>query len=422
MTRPISPAAVAALADEALGRCDALAAESESPERLRRTFLRPPMRRVHDRLAGWMREAGMSARLDPAGNLIGRHPATSGDAPAILIGSHLDTVPDAGKYDGALGVVLGVAAVEALRGRRLPAAVEVVGFVEEEGVRFRTPYLGSLAMAGRFRPDLLGLLDSDGTSMADAYRAYGLDPGRIGEAARRPGSVAAYIEPHIEQGPVLEEWDLPVGIVEAITGQSRLRVSFEGLAGHAGTTPMGLRRDALPAAAELVLEAERLAQTVLGLRATVGTIAAQPGASNVIPGSATLSLDVRHAIDEARERAVAELLERAEAIASRRGLTFRVFEAIHNGAVPADPGLADRLAAAVHEAGVEPRWLVSGAGHDAAVMASLAPMAMLFLRSPGGISHHPDEAVRREDVAVALDVLVRFVDRLARDHRAPGVP
>jgi allantoate deiminase len=415
MARPPTPPAadLDALAREALARCDALAAESEAPGALTRTFLSPPMRQVHRHVSGWMRDAGMTVRLDPAANLIGRHETAVGGAPALLIGSHLDTVPDAGKYDGVLGVVLGVAAVQALRGRGLPFAVEVVGFSEEEGVRYRTPYLGSLALSGRFDPPLLDRRDADGVTMADAFRAFGLDPARVAEAAYPPGSILAYVEAHIEQGPLLEAWGTPVGVVEAIAGQSRLRVAFEGRAGHAGTSPMELRRDALPAAAELVLEVERLARAVDGLRGTVGTIEARPGASNVVPGAASLSLDARHADDAVRDRAVIELLRRASSIAARRGLNFRVVEAEHHRAVPADPRLTALLDAAVSGAGVEPRRLVSGAGHDAAVMASVAPMAMLFLRSPGGISHHPDEGVLAGDVRTALDVLVRWVDALA---------
>jgi allantoate deiminase len=404
-----------ALADQALARCEVLARESERPDRLTRTFLSPPMRRVHEHLAGWMAEAGMAVRLDQAANLIGTLADEDGrdGAPIVLIGSHLDTVPDAGKYDGALGVLLGVAAVRALGPRRLPFAVEVVGFSEEEGVRYRTPYLGSLALRGRFDPAYLDLVDDDGVTMADAFRRFGLDPGLIAGSATPPGRVVAYLEPHIEQGPVLESWDSPVGVVSAIAGQSRLWVTIEGRAGHAGTSPMDLRRDALTASAELILAVEGLARSVDGLRGTVGSIAARPGAVNVVPGSVTLSMDIRHADDAVRERATADLLDSARGITSRRGLGFRVDRAQHHRAVPADPALSDLLASAVRDAGFEPRRLVSGAGHDAAVMAELAPMAMLFLRSPGGISHHPDENVAKSDVKIALDVIIRWLFAMA---------
>jgi allantoate deiminase len=410
------------LAAAVLTRCAILAVESERPDRLTRTFLSAPMHRVHEHLSGWMVEAGMEVCRDPAANLIGRLPAADGDieAPVLMIGSHLDTVPDAGKYDGVLGVLLGVAAAEALRGRRLPFALEVVGFSEEEGVRYRTSYLGSLALCGQLDPALLDRVDDDGITMADAYRGFGLDPGAIARAAYPPGRVVAYLEAHIEQGPVLESWGLPVGLVTAIAGQTRLWVNFQGRAAHAGTTPMDLRRDPLPAAAELVLETERLARAVEGLRGTVGTIAASPGAVNVVPGAVRLSLDIRHAEDDVRERAVAMLLASGEEIAARRGLVFRVDQAQHRASVPVDAHLADLLASAVASAGFTPRHLVSGAGHDAVVMASLAPIAMLFLRSPGGISHHPDESVLPGDVRIALDVIIRFADALAAAERSQG--
>jgi allantoate deiminase len=357
----------------------------------------------------------MEVRVDAAGNLIGRRETTASDSPAVLIGSHLDTVPNAGSYDGILGVMLGIAAVEALGDSRLPFAIEVIGFSEEEGVRYRSPYLGSLAACGRFDHALLDREDADGVTMAEAFRQFGLDPTQIGNAARTASSIKAYIEVHIEQGPVLESWELPVGIVEAIAGQSRLWAAFEGRAGHAGTTPMDRRHDPLPAAAELVLEVERLAGCVDGLRATVGAIAVVPGASNVIPGCVSLSLDVRHSTDATREKAVEELLDFAQSNATRRGLRFRVEKREDHRAVPADSQLRELLASAVRGAGIEPRYLVSGAGHDAAVMASLAPMAMLFVRSPGGISHHPAESVLLDDVTVALDVLVRFLFALSSE-------
>lgn len=403
-----------ALATEILARCETLALETEEPGRLTRTFLKPPMKRVHEHLTGWMERAGMTVRLDQAANLIGHYPAEGGrdDAPVVVIGSHLDTVPNAGKYDGMLGVLLGLAAVEALGGRRLPFALEVVGFSEEEGVRFRTPYLGSLALCGRFDPASLDLVNDEALTMADAFRQFGLDPGLIGGTASPAGRIAAYFEAHIEQGPVLESWDLPVGVVSAIAGQSRLWVTFKGKAGHAGTSPMNLRLDPLPAAAELVLAVEALARSVEGLRGTVGSITASPGAANVVPDSVRLSLDVRHPDDEIRCQAVGGLLAEAREIASRRGLYFQVNEIQHHSAVPADPILTELLASAVMDAGIEPRKLVSGAGHDAAVMASLAPMAMVFLRSPGGNSHHPDEQVAKADVCVALDVILRWLSAL----------
>jgi allantoate deiminase len=398
-----------------LARCDALARFSEEPGRLTRTFLSEPMRALHDQLAGWMRQAGLGVRLDAAGNLIGHYPGADAGAPVLLIGSHVDTVPDAGKYDGILGVLVGVAALELQGGQPFPFAVDVLAFSEEEGVRYHTPYLGSSAVAGSFDPGWLGRTDARGVTMAEALRHFGLDPDEIPRAAYRRDQLLGYLEVHIEQGPVLEARGLPVATVSAIAGQSRLWLRFEGRAGHAGTLPMDFRRDALAAAAEFVLAAERQARGQEGLRATVGTVAVAPGAVNVVPGSARLSLDVRHARDEIREGAVAHLLQEAGAIAGRRGVRFHVDQAEHHRAVPADARLTDLLELAVVGAGCRPRQLVSGAGHDAAVLAALTPMAMLFVRSPGGVSHHPDEAVRPDDIATALEVAEGFLHILAEE-------
>jgi allantoate deiminase len=408
-------ATIHTLAQEVLARCEVLACHSEEPGRITRPFPSPSMRAVHECLAGWMRTAGLAVRRDAAGNLIGHYPAAAADAPVFLIGSHLDSVPDAGKYDGVLGVLLGLATVQALGGQRLPFAVDVLGFCEEEGIRFRTPYLGSRAVCGRFDAELLERTDAAGVSLAAALREFGLEPARLPEAAYPPGRVLGYLEAHIEQGPVLESRNLPLGVVEAIAGQSRFGLRFEGKSGHAGTLPMELRRDALTAAAEFIVAVEEYARGFDGLRATVGTLTAAPGAVNVVPGSARLSLDVRHAHDAARERATAALLERAAAIAGRRGLGFHRDRADHYPAVPADVRLTCLLEESARARGHAPLRMVSGAGHDAAVMAGLAPMAMLFIRSPGGVSHHPDETVLPEDVAAALDVMVAFLHRLAGD-------
>jgi allantoate deiminase len=405
----IPPNRLEALTAEVLGRCDTVAGFSEVTDRITRTFLCAAMRPLQVCLAEWMRGAGMAVRLDAAGNLIGRYPAARDNAPVFLIGSHLDSVPNAGKYDGVLGVLLGVAAVQALGGRRFPFAIDVLGFSEEEGVRFRTPYLGSRAVCGRFDPVLLERTDAAGVSLAEALRGFGLDPAQLLAAAYPPGQVLGYLEVHIEQGPVLESLDLPVGVVEAIVGQSRLWIGLEGRAGHAGTLPMEHRQDALTAAAEFVLRVEAAARATAGLRGTVGALSVEPGAVNVVPGTARLSLDLRHADDGVREQALAALLRQGQDLAAGRGVTFRVEQAEHHAAVPGDTALTGQLAAAVRAAGYPAHFLVSGAGHDAAVMAALAPMAMLFLRSPGAVSHHPDERVRAGDVAVALEVMVRFL-------------
>jgi len=317
-------------------------------------------------------------------------------------------------WDGRVdfyGTPYNLAAIDALRGQRLPLAIEVLAFSEEEGVRFGAPYLGSKAVCGRFEPELLERTDAAGVSVAAALRNFGLDPGRLAAAAYPPDQVLGYLEAHIEQGPILETRKLPLGVVESIVGQSRLWLRFMGKAGHAGTLPMELRQDALAAAGEFVVAVEQHARSVSGLRATVGALSVYPGAVNVVPGSVRLSLDVRHAQDSVREKAAATLLENAATIGRRRGLGMHVESAEHHGAVAADPHMTDCLVDAAQSVGYDPLRMVSGAGHDAGVMATLAPMTMLFLRSPGGISHHPDEAVALEDVRAALAVMVAFLLR-----------
>ena len=361
------------LAALVLARCDEVALFSEcEPDKITRTFLSEPMRRLHGRLTQWMEEADLSVRLDAAGNLIGRYDGFQPERPVLAIGSHLDTVPNAGKYDGVLGVLLGLAAVKALAGRRLPFGIDVIAFSEEEGVRYRAPFLGSLAAIGRFDRQLLERTDAAGVTMANAFRAFGLDPARIDEAAYPAGRLLAYVEVHIEQGPVLETLKAPVGVVEAIAGQSRIWAELRGRAGHAGTMPMHGRLDALAAAAELLLEVERLGRSIDGLRATVGVMAVEPGASNVIPGMARFSIDVRHAhFDQVRETAVREILGRGRSLAEQRSVEFLVTEEESHPAVPADPLLSDWLGEAVATTGNSPHRLVSGAGHDAGVMAAI---------------------------------------------------
>lgn len=406
------------LASEVLAACDQIAEFTEEPGKITRTFLCPPMHALHAFLTDQMRAAGMSVRVDSIGNLIGRYPGALADGPVFLIGSHLDSVPDAGKYDGVLGVVLGIAAVGALAGERLPFAVDVIGFSEEEGIRFGTPYLGSRALAGCFDTELLTRTDRAGISLADALRQFGLDAGTVTEARYPAGQqIVGYLETHIEQGPILEAGDIPLGAVEAIVGQCRCWLRFDGRAGHAGTLPMDLRQDALSAAAEFVLLVEEHARAQLGLRATVGMLSVTPGAVNVVPGSVRLSLDIRHADDTVREKALAVLFERAHAIARRRGIVLHVEQTEPHPAVRSDHRLTAILADSIQALGIAPQRMVSGAGHDAAVMAGLAPTTMLFLRSLGGISHHPDEAVNRDDVQLALEVMVEFLHRLAGEYR-----
>lgn len=400
-----------ALTDDILARADELGRISDDPHRLLRPFLSWATREAHRRIAGWMAEAGLRVRTDAVGNLIGSADSAGGNPRVFLVGSHIDTVPDAGKYDGVLGVLLGIAAAQAFRGRSFAKRLDVIAFSEEEGVRFRTPYLGSLAVCGRFPQELLERKDADGVTVADAIRAFELNPDDLPAAAYPPGCVAGYLEAHIEQGPILESRGLSLGVVPAIMGQTRSWLQFTGHAGHAGTTPMNARRDALAAAAEFVGVVERLGRNIPGLRATVGNLTVTPGATNVIPGDVRLSLDARHERDATRTDAVADLLSAARHIAGQRGIAFECEPALDHPAVPCDPQLTERLAAVLAELGHPPERVVSGAGHDAAVMAGLCPTAMLFLRSPGGISHHPAESVRRDDVRAALEVMVRFLER-----------
>jgi allantoate deiminase len=396
-----------ALTDEVLTRCDVLGALSEDPGRLTRTFLSPPVRDVHAHLRKWMAAARLEVRVDAVGNMIGRLPGRAADAPVFVVGSHIDTVPDAGKYDGVLGVLLGIAAAQALAGRGFKRALDVIAFSEEEGVRFRTPYLGSLAVCGRLTPELLDRADANGVTAAQAIRAFGLDPAATPSAAYPPGTVAGYFEAHIEQGPLLESLFRHVGVVTAIVGQSRYWLEFIGKAGHAGAQPMEQRRDALAAAAAFVGAVEIVAKDLEGLRATVGCLTVSPGALNVVPGKVRLSLDVRQDEDAGRKGVAQGLLSSAQGIAAGRGLRVEIEQVVDEPAVAMDAELTKRLAAA---AGPGVEKLVSGAGHDAAIMASICPAAMLFIRSPGGISHHPEESVRREDVRAALEVMVRFLD------------
>lgn len=396
-------------------RCDALGAISEEQGRLTRRSYTPALRRAHELVGGWMRGAGMQVHEDAAGSLVGHYPADRSAARTLLIGSHLDTVRDAGRYDGPLGVLVGIAAVERLQqaGRRLPFAVEVVAWADEEGLRFGASFLGSMTAAGCLDPAMLALHDADGVSVAEAIAAFGGDPALLDEEARRPADLLGYLEVHIEQGPQLEARGLPLGVVSAIQGASRAALHLSGVAGHAGTTPMELRRDALCAAAEVVLAAEAAARATPGLVATVGHAAALPGASNVIPGLATLSLDVRHPDDATRLAAVAALRERAEAIAAARGVGLQWDELQSTAAVPMAPALRERLSRAVAVAGHQPFELPSGAGHDAMILARVTDAAMLFVRCAGGVSHNPAEAVEADDVAAAIAAVGAFLDDLA---------
>ncbi len=411
---------------------DELAKITDEPGRLTRTFLSPAMRRANTCVNGWMRDAGLVVREDAVGNVIGRLEASRPRAKTLLLGSHLDTVRDAGRFDGALGVLLPIAALAELRRRKmaLPFAVEVLGFSEEEGVRFASAYLGSKGYTGQLRAADLNVKDADGVTVREAMKRWsGLTSGRSGgngaKSTQRLGvkplhprkkDLLGYLEVHIEQGPVLEAEKLAVGVVSGIAGQTRGRLTFRGQAGHAGTTPMGLRRDALAGAAEFIRFVESTARLRAPLVATVGTIAVQPGAPNVIPGEAVLSLDVRHPRDAARRAALEHLLGEAKALARRRGLKLAWERTQQNGAVECAAPLTAVLEQSVQAVQGRSHMLVSGAGHDAVVMAELTSVAMLFVRCRAGLSHHPDEFASPADIGVALEVVIDFLARLAMQH------
>jgi allantoate deiminase len=407
---------VAERARDVIRVCRELARHSEEPGFTTRTFLSEPMRAVHGDLSAWMTRAGLHVRVDDAGNLRGVYRGSSPDAARLFIGSHLDTVPRAGAFDGILGVVIGIMLVDMLEGRRLPFSIEVIGFSEEEGVRFGVPFIGSRALAGTVDRSLLEKTDVTGKRVSDAIHAYGLDAARIGDARAADGALG-YVEFHIEQGPVLESLGLPLGIVDAIVGQSRMDVTFTGAPGHAGTTPMVARRDALAGAAEWISSVERDAAATAGLVATVGRIQVEPGATNVIPGRCRASLDLRHADDGRRIAARDRLHAAAREIASRRGLSVDWESRLEQGAVKMSETLVAALARAVERTGARPTRLASGAGHDAMILAERMPAAMLMIRSPGGISHHPDESVSDDDVAAALAAGAAFLDEMAGSLR-----
>jgi allantoate deiminase len=390
---------------EVIARCLTLARFSEDTGSIRRTFLSPPMRECHREIAAWVAPLGVASRVDAAGNLRMVYPAAKPHAARLIIGSHLDTVPNAGAYDGILGVVLPIALLSALNGKRLPFAIEVVGFSEEEGARFGAPFIGSRALVGSLDEDLLNRQDAQRISIRQAIADFGLNPAEIPQASIGR-DVLGFLEFHIEQGPVLENADRPLGVVEAIAGQSRMEFTFTG--------------DALAGAAEWISTVERRAQIISGLVATVGAIQAKPGAVNVIPGEARLSLDVRHQNDEARNTAVDYLVREAEDIARRRTLGMRWNVLINQRAAPMDPFLVNQVEQAVIAAGCKPQRMVSGAGHDAMIMAAKVPSAMVFLRTPGGISHDPAESVEVGDVAKAIDCGLHLLDQLASSSEFKG--
>jgi allantoate deiminase len=402
------------LGDEIVRRINELGAISEVPEHLARLFLTREHRAAADLILSWMRSAGMHAQLDAIGNVCGRYEGDRPALPCLMLGSHYDTVRDAGKWDGPLGLITAISCVADLhkRGRRLPFAIEVTGFADEEGVRFASTLLGSRAVAGTFDASVLGARDNAGLAMRDALIQFGLDPDHIDAAARHRRELLAYIELHIEQGPVLEAEQLPVGVVTAIAGATRLAASLTGMAGHAGTVPMRLRRDALAGAAECIVSVEEFCRSDEGgLVGTVGYINAMPGATNVIPGQVSFTLDLRAPTDAHRKLAVADVVRCIEAIAKRRNLGLQIDVTHENRTVPCAPWLKAQVAEAIAAEGHRVFELPSGAGHDGMAMIDIADVGMLFVRCRGGISHHPDEHVDTADADAGARVLLRVIEK-----------
>ena len=395
-------------------RLDALAGFTETPGQLTRLYLTPQHKAAALQVRVWMEEAGMSARMDAVGNIVGRYEGEEPNAPALLVGSHIDTVRDAGKYDGNLGVVAAIQAVAELHARRvrLPYAIEVLAFGDEEGVRFPVTLTGSRTVAGVLDVAALDAEDADRISVREALQRFGCNPFEIPDVPRRKEDVLGYVEVHIEQGPVLEAEDLPVGVVTAINGASRFTIDVAGVAGHAGTVPMNLRRDALAAASEMVLAIERTARETADLVATVGRMEALPGAVNVIPSGARFTLDIRSPSDAVRNAAVARLEREFRESAQRRNVMVQFKRSYDEVAVICAGWLIEQLEGAVARCGVRPLRLPSGAGHDGLAMVALCPIAMLFVRCKGGISHNPAESIDEEDADVAVRVLLDFLHHL----------
>jgi allantoate deiminase len=392
---------------------DVLAQYTDEPGRLTRLYLSPAHRAAAEATLGLMRDAGMEAHIDAAGSVVGRRPGADPSAPALLIGSHIDSVVDAGRFDGNLGVVLGIVAVEALRDERLPFPLEVVAFGDEENVRFPTHLSTSSALAGRYDPAWLDGRDADGVALREALRAFGGDPQGIRALARDPSAYRGYLEVHIEQGPLLEVEGLPVGVVSVINGVTRARARVIGEAGHAGTVPMALRRDALAAVAEMIGIVERIGGTRTDTVATVGAAQVRPGAVNVIPARVDFTLDARSPDDTVRHAMVRDICAECEAVAAKRGVTATIELFMNSPATPMDPRLIDTLEGAVAALGHRPLQIPSGAGHDAVAMSALCPSAMLFVRCKGGISHNPAESITVEDADVAARVLIEAIRRIA---------
>jgi allantoate deiminase len=396
-------------------RIKQLAAITDEPGKLTRLYLGPAHKRAIEQVKVWMRAAGMTVRVDAVGTVVGHYRGETAGAPALLLGSHIDTVRNAGHYDGTLGVLAALAAVESLHaaGKRLPFAIEVLAFGDEEGVRFAGTLTGSRTLAGRFDPKVLNEVDRDGITRRQALADFGCDVSKIAAEARDPKQVLGYIEVHIEQGPVLEIENRPVGVVTAISGASRGKVTVTGVGGHAGTVPMAQRRDAAVAAAEMMLAVERHAMTMPDLVATVGTFEIPNGVVNAVPGETKFTLDVRCPSDELRKRALVDLQKEFERIAAHRLVGVDLAWTYDAPSAVCDDRLIAALSGAVQRAGLDVRHLPSGAGHDGMAFKDKFPFAMLFVRCRAGVSHDPAEFAALDDIDVAADILSDCVEALA---------
>ena len=406
------------LGDQISERLEILAGLSDEPGRLTRLYLGPAHRRAADQVAAWMRDAGMSVHIDSIGSVVGRYAGSSPERPALLLGSHIDTVRDAGRYDGTLGVLAAIAVVDRLhaRGVRLPFPIEVLAFGDEEGVRFTGTLTGSRALAGRFDARLLDEVDQSGVSRRQALLEFGVDGSKFAAEIRDPAQVSGYIEIHIEQGPVLEAEGLPVAVVTAINGANRGRITVKGVSGHAGTVPMGLRRDAMAAAAEMILAVERRAITGPELVATVGVIEVTGSAVNAVPGEVMFTVDIRSPSDAGRKAALAELEQEFVDIAARRSVEVSSLFSYEAASAICDRELTTALSASIERAGIKVRHLPSGAGHDGMAFKDVLPFAMLFVRCREGISHNPAEYASPEDIDIAARILADLVENFGKKN------
>ncbi|AUC88836.1 allantoate amidohydrolase [Alteromonas sp. MB-3u-76] len=404
----------AELATQVMARCEMLGTLSQNPNCLDRRYLTDQHRLANQLASGWMIEAGMTTWQDAVGNIWGRYTSTVPNAPRLILGSHLDTVPNGGKYDGMLGVVAAISMVAMFDGlqRKLPFHIDIVGFCDEEGTRFGTTLLGSRALTGKWQDSWRNLKDEDGISLAQAMENFGLNFDEVSSASISRTDILGYIELHIEQGPVLEQENLPVGVVSAIAGAQRFTITIEGMAGHAGTVPMSMRFDALAASAEMILAVERISHQRPGVVATVGKIDNAPNGVNVISGRTHFSLDIRSEDDALRDTVLAEIMQNFGEIAAKRKVTLSVEQTHSAPAVLCDDNLKQALVHGVELSGIAPRVLASGAGHDAMAMADICPVAMLFTRCKGGISHHPGESIKESDVEASLSVLFKTIENL----------